>query len=143
VSQVGSYTFSYDCNGNMLTRTGSGRTYNQTWEGENRLTGISSAGTATFAYDGDGNRVKATVSGVTTVYVGNYFEHSGTVAKTYMYAGSQRVALRQGGTVYFLLGDHLGSTAVTANGSGRLHAELRFKPYGKRPLRFGKNLVTR
>jgi hypothetical protein len=132
VSQVGSYTFSYDCNGNMLTRTESGGTYNQTWDFENRLTGVAGTGTATFVYDGDGNRVKATVAGVTTAYVGNHFEQSGTVTKTYIYAGTQRVALRDGSTLYFLLGDHLGSTAVTANSStGALVAELRYKPWGE------------
>jgi len=60
------YTFAYDCNGNMTTRSESGATYNQTWDQENRLTGLSGSGTATFVYDGDGNRVKATVNGVTT-----------------------------------------------------------------------------
>jgi hypothetical protein len=34
------------------------------------------------------------------------------------------------GTVSFLLGDHLGSTAITANSSGNKVAELRYKPWG-------------
>ena len=29
------------------------------------------------------------------------------------------------GTVYWLLGDHLGSTAITANSNGTLYAEQR------------------
>jgi len=45
----------------------------------------------------------------------------------YYYASSQRVAMRQSnpGTVYYLLGDHLGSTSLTANSSGSKVAELR------------------
>jgi len=82
-------------------------------------------------YDGDGNRVKATVNGVTTVYVGAYYELRGSTTKKYYHAGSQRVALRDGSTVYFLLGDHLGSTSITANSSGGLSAELRYKPWGE------------
>ena len=39
--------------------------------------------------------------------------------------------MRQGSTVYFLLGDHLGSTSITANSSGGLYAELRYKPWGE------------
>ena len=49
----------------------------------------------------------------------------------YYYADSQRVAMRKGSsTLYFLLGDHLGSTSVTANSSGSKVAELRYNPWG-------------
>jgi len=42
------------------------------------------------------------------------------------------MAMRQGSsTVYYLLGDHLGSTSVTANNSGARVAELRYKPWGE------------
>ena len=34
----------------------------------------SGAATASFVYDGDGNRVQGTVNGVTTSYIGDYFE---------------------------------------------------------------------
>ncbi|NUQ36893.1 MAG: RHS repeat-associated core domain-containing protein, partial [Caldilineales bacterium] len=42
-----------------------------------------------------------------------------------------RVAERVGGTLYWLLTDHLGSTAVTTNASGGNVAELRYYAYGK------------
>jgi RHS repeat-associated protein len=52
--------------------------------------------------------------------------------KVYYYAGGERVAMRVGGsTVYWLLGDHLGSTAVTVETSGTLVAELRYKAWGE------------
>lgn len=44
----------------------------------------------------------------------------------YFYAGTQRVAMKKGSTVYFLLGDHLGSTAQTTNSSGTKVGELRY-----------------
>jgi hypothetical protein len=89
----------------------------QAWDVENRLTSVSGGASATFVYDGDAlrDRVKGTVGGVTTYYVGNYYEYSNSVATSYYYAGSTRVAMKQGSTVYYLLSDHLGSTAVTAN----------------------------
>ncbi len=68
------------------------------------------------------------LNGVTTYYVGAHFEWTGSASTMvkYYYAGSQRVAMRQGSsTLYFLLGDHLGSTAITANSSGSKVTELR------------------
>ncbi len=66
---------------------------------------------------------------MTTYYVGAHFEWTGSASTMikYDYAGSQRVAMRKGnpGTLSFLLGDHLGSTSVTANSSGSKVAELR------------------
>ena len=46
-------------------------------------------------YDGDGNRVKGTVGGVTTAYIGNYYEWNGTAAQKTYYAGSTRVAVQE------------------------------------------------
>ena len=50
--------------------------------------------------------------------IGNTFEWTGNTSTMvkYYYAGGQRVAMRKGSsTVYYLLGDHLGSTAITAD----------------------------
>jgi len=80
----------------------------------------------------DGNRVKSVLNGVTTYYVGNYFEWRSTTSNMtrYYYAGGQRVALRNGTILRFLLGDHLGSTAVTATSTGAKYAEQRYYPWG-------------
>jgi RHS repeat-associated protein len=131
VSGAGTYTFGYDCNGNMLTRNDSTGNFSQYWDKENRLITVTGSATGYFVYDGDGNRVKATLNGVTTAYVGNYYEQSGSVTTTYYYAGGARIAMRQGSSVSYLLGDHLGSTSITANSSGGLSAEQRYKPWGE------------
>ena len=91
---------------------------------------MSGATTADFVYNGDGERVKGTVNGVTTAYVGNYFEWTGGAMVKYYYAGGQRVAMKQGGVVRFLLGDHLGSTTITATDTGGFYSELRYKAWG-------------
>ncbi len=73
------------------------------------------------------------MGGVTTYYVGNYYEWTGSMTSMvkYYYAGGQRVAMRQGSsTLYFLLGDHLGSTSLTANSNGTLYTEQRYYPWG-------------
>jgi RHS repeat-associated protein len=77
--------------------------------------------------------VKSVINGVTTIYIGDYFEWSGSTStmKRYYYAGGERVAMRSGSTLYFLLGDHLGSTSVTATSSGSLHSRQLYKPWGE------------
>ena len=102
------------------------------YDAENRLTSISGSGiNASYVYDGDGNRVKATVGSVTTVYIGNIYERdNGTTVRKYYYAGAVRVAMRTGGQTYYLLNDHLTSTAITTNASGARLTELRYYAYG-------------
>jgi YD repeat-containing protein len=123
----------YDANGNQTKRIVGSDTYDQIWDNENRLTQVKKNGSvvATFVYDGNGNRVKATVNGTTTIYVGNYYEKTGSAIRKYYYFAGQRVAMRDGSTVYYLVTDHLSSTSKTLTSSGGVFAELRYKPYGE------------
>jgi RHS repeat-associated protein len=52
------------------------------------------------------------------------------VTKYYTFNG-QRVAMRQGDEVYYLHGDHLGSTSLTTDASGAVVSEVRYHPYGE------------
>jgi len=69
---------------------------------------------ASFNYDGDGKRVKSvettSVGTTTTYFVGGHYELTGAESTKYYFAGSTRIAMRKGTTLYYLLGDHLGST---------------------------------
>ncbi|MGI6379490.1 MAG: RHS repeat-associated core domain-containing protein [Anaerolineae bacterium] len=113
------YAAEYDGNGNMASRATEAGAQVLTWDAENRLVGYqSSVSSASYAYDGDGVRVRTVLTdsgGVTTtVHIGGTYEWvNGSAARSYYYQGSQRVALREGGELYFLLGDHLGSTSVS------------------------------
>jgi len=105
------------------------------YDQENRLMAVSGNRTASYAYDGDGNLVKAVDSSnlITTTVVGPHYEVRNGTPRKYYYAGSVRVAMRDNGTLYWLLTDHLGSTSLTLDSSGnRLdpNAELRYMPYG-------------
>ena len=129
----------YDQNGNATKRINASQTITLTYDAENRLTGMAGGVTSSYVYDGDGARVKETSGGTTTVYVGAYFEWTGSTAtmKSYYYAGGTRVAMRTGtasaGTINYLLGDHLGSTSLTLDSAGNrlnTNTELRYYPYG-------------
>jgi hypothetical protein len=64
-----------------------------------------------------------------TYFVGNYYEvseGSGSAVTKYYYAGSQRIGMRVNGTLYYRLGDHLGSTSLTTNASGQIVSEQRY-----------------
>ena len=59
-------TYTYDNNGNMITKSGAGGNFTFTYDYENRLTGISGAATASYTYDYMGRRSSKNVGGVTT-----------------------------------------------------------------------------
>ena len=138
-------SYSYDANGNQTSRTVGGN-YTLGYDAENRMTGMTvGSGNASFVYDGDGNRVQGTVSGVTTAYIGNYFEWVSSTSnmKKYYYAGSTRVAMRTGSsTLNYLMGDHLGSTATTTDSSGVKSAEVRYYPWGTERYTSGTTPTT-
>ena len=142
VTTAGANSYAYDFNGNMITRTVGSTTYVQSYDAENRLVSVT-GGTvpATFVYDGDNNRVRGTIGNVVTVYVGNLYEVRNGMVKKYYYAGNQRVAMRDSGTLYWLLGDHLGSTAYTINGTTEV-AEVRHRPWGQNRFVFGTTPTT-
>ncbi len=62
--------------------------------------------------------------------------------KKYYDAGGQRVAMREAETLSFLLTDHLGSTAVTANSSGGESGKLLYKPWGETRYSSGSTPTT-
>jgi hypothetical protein len=137
----------------MTTRVISGQeTSTLTYDAENRLVSVSGAATASFVYDGDNQRVKGTVGGVTTYYAGKHYEVAGGVVKKYYYAGNQRVAMRDGGALYPLLGDRAppgrGSTAYTLSpsaGSGQAPSEIgkvRSKAFGATRFTSGATPTT-
>ncbi len=150
---MGTDTFTYDANGNQITRSVGGNSYTLSYDAENRLVGVSGYVTASFVYDGDGNRVKGTIGGVTSVYIGSYFEWTGSTSsmKKYYYAGSTRVAMRTGSsTLNFLLGDHpsqslgtgLGSQSITTDNNGLNPKEIRYYPWGTERYTSGTTPTT-
>jgi RHS repeat-associated protein len=136
---VDGQTYEYDANGNQTQRLVGSDTYEQSWDVENRLTEVKKNGNtvATFTYDGNGVRVKKVEGGETTVHIGNHYEKNLTTGRIvkYYYFGGQRVAMRDkpvgSNVVYWIHGDHLGSTSLMTNASGAKYGDaLRYYPYG-------------
>lgn len=97
VIEVGADAYTYDANGNMVTRTESGRTYNQAWNALNKLQSVTwqaegAPCNAEFVYDGDGNRLLKvdhmlnqfdpdTPVEMVTVYIGAIYEQQVNTSK--------------------------------------------------------------
>jgi len=66
-------------------------------------------------------------------YIGNYLEWTGATdtMKTYYYAGATRAAMREGSSLYYLLGDHLGSTSLVTDPGGVILSAARYDPWGE------------
>ena len=70
----------------------------------------------------------------TTVYIGNHYEKNistGEVTKYYFFNG-KAVTMRNNAGLFWLSGDHLGSTSLMTSGSGDVIGEARYKPYGEK-----------
>ncbi len=65
------------------------------------------------------------------------------VRSRYYYAGSTRVAMRTGSsTLNYLLGDHLGSQAITTDSNGNRTGEIRYNPWGTERYSSGTTPTT-
>jgi len=138
VSTTAGFRAAYDPNGNMVLRVEvSGTqhiTYTQEYNTENRLAVVTNTVTGQvtrFGYDGDGNRLLRIGPEGATVYIGDYYEKRGSVVTKYYYAAGQRVAMRVGGALYFLHGDHLGSATLTTGAGGNWMGEARYISTGR------------
>ena len=83
VTQAGSNTYTYDQNGNMISRTVGGVVWTYAYNAENQLTAVRKNNQLVneYGYDGDGKRVWAKDcegylpdSPKMTIYIGNYYE---------------------------------------------------------------------
>jgi RHS repeat-associated protein len=64
-----------------------------------------------------------------------------TTERKYYSAGSKRIAMRVNGTLTWLLGDHLGSTSVTAQADGTFQSEMRYTAFGETRSSSGPTLT--
>jgi RHS repeat-associated protein len=137
--RTSSAVYTDDAVGNLtgrLSETGVAQTLK--WNHENRLVEVKSSNllTETYGYDEAGQRVKRTTvakvgaSNVTTTtyYIGAGQEVQNGVPVRYYSLGGNTLGVRQGASVSWLYGDHLGSTSAS---SGAAATSERYYAYGK------------
>ena len=144
-NQLTSYpgvTYTYDNNGNTLTKVASAGTTSYSWDFENRLTSVTSpasGGTVNFKYDPFGRRVqKVSSTGTTThVYDGaNVLEEvdsSGNVLARYVQNSGvdEPLAETRNSTTSYYEADSIGSITSLSNSSGTLANTYTYDSYGR------------
>ncbi|MEO6888751.1 MAG: RHS repeat-associated core domain-containing protein [Ktedonobacteraceae bacterium] len=146
----------YDSMGNMTCRnidptsghtcgttpTGAQMTYDTEGRLANWTAPSGTTSSISYLYDNAGNRVlqhqSTTTGGTTTTTDTVTFDSftetvitGGTTLTTQFYTvGGQRVAMKQGNALYYLLGDILGSVSVVLKDDGTFQASQLFAPYG-------------
>ncbi len=134
-------TFTYDGNGNTLTKVDSTGTTQYAWDFENRLTSVvlpGTAGTVTFKYDPFGRRVqKSSATGtVNYLYDGSNsaeeVDSSGTLLARYAQGAGIDEALAEvrGGTSGFYEQDGLGSVTSLSGSASALADTYTYNSFG-------------
>jgi RHS repeat-associated protein len=137
-TQAGSESFTYDHNGNLVSRNGNGTTTYE-YNYENQLTRVTSPeGTWDYTYDALGNRVVVDNNGTITRYAvdpfglgmiaAEYYEN-GTVKSKYVY-GLGLVAKTTGNDVYYYDFNPTGHTSEITNKMGSVVNRYQYTPFG-------------
>jgi RHS repeat-associated protein len=139
-------TYTYDNNGNTLTKVTSAGTTTYGWDYENRLTSVTlpgTGGTLAFKYDGLGRRIqKAFTQGSTTTTTNYLYDQNNAVADVDQngnvlarYAATQNIdeplaELRSSTTSYYSQ-DGLGSVTSLTTSAGVLGNTYTYDSFGK------------
>ena len=146
-SQTG-VTYTYDNNGNQLTKVAGRNTTSYAWDIENRLTSVTlpgKGGTVTLKYDPFGRRIYKSSSSGTSIYTydgDNLIEEtnsSGTAVARYSQAlniDEPLAMLRSSATSYYDA-DGLGSVTSLSNSAGALAQTYTFDSFGKQTASSG------
>ncbi|MCI0618997.1 hypothetical protein L0244_38990, partial [bacterium] len=130
------YSYTYDNNGNTLTKNGPEGTYNHTWSKDNQLTNISGPNvTGTNSYDYKGRRSsKNSGSGATTMIYEdqNMVAERGTLSADFLFGPGidEPLAMVRNTTHYFFVADALGSVGLTNDSSGTVQNSYVFDGWG-------------
>ncbi len=135
-------TFSYDQNGNTLSKTAAD-TWAYQYDYDDQLTQVQFNGqfVGQYVYDGDGRRVQKTEldsmqNSQTTVYVYNgidavYEKNTDTgIDALLIYGPTGLMARKVEDAVYYFHTDHLGSTRLTTDETGSVVTAVDYQPFG-------------
>ncbi|MBU7028113.1 MAG: exo-alpha-sialidase [Theionarchaea archaeon] len=137
-------TFTYDENGNTLTKTDGTNIWAYTYDTKNQLTQVekNQQVISQYLYDGDGRRITKTewieslqeYQTIIYVYSGSnvIYEKNVTANQeaTYVYGPTGRLAKSVSGLQDYYHTDHLGSTRLVTNENGTILTETGYEPFG-------------
>ena len=143
-----STNYTYDSNGNTLTKVVGSNTTSYAWDFENRLASVTlpgSGGTVSFKYDPFGRRIYKSSSSGTSVYA---YDGDNLVEETNVTGGvvarysqglniDEPLAMLRAGATSFYNADGLGTITALANGAGALAQTYTFDSFGKQTASSG------
>ena len=140
-SSTASAVYSYDANGNLLTKnvtTGGTVHWVYTWDVAGNLVKASNDNgvQGAYAYDANG-RLVGSKEGTTTTfyaYLGTetlYQSIVGSSSTDYVFADGIRIGRVSGGTVSYYHSDSLGSTRLVTSSSGSVIFADNYQPFGQ------------
>jgi len=130
--------FTYDENGNLISKTDATGTTTYTYDARNRLIAMNGPGvTATFTYDALGRRNSKTVNGVSSQSLHDGADivqevSGGAVGATYLRGlNVDEPFVRQSSGAEYYHTDALGSVLALSNSSGVTATSYTYEPFGK------------
>lgn len=142
---AGTFTSSYDDNGNLASRSGVSTT-SYVYDTENRLrSAATSSGIVSYNYDTDGMRVSKTAGGITTTYLVDKLsgegqvlvEKVGATAATYTFGHQLISQSRPDEGVHIYLADGQLSTRQLTDMNGSVSDRYTYEAYGTQSLGMG------
>jgi RHS repeat-associated protein len=142
LSSTPNATYTYDNNGNTLTKVAGSNTTSYAWDFENRLSSVTlpgSGGTVTFKYDPFGRRIYKSSSSGTSIYAydgDNLIEETNSGgAAVARYTQTENIdeplAMLRSSTTSYYEPDALGSITSLSNSAGTLAQTYTFDSFGK------------
>jgi RHS repeat-associated protein len=141
-------TFTFDPDGNLISKVKGGKTFTYGYDALNRLVTVSDGATATaYTYDGYGSRLGKTYGGLQVNYLRDgrdiycTYDGSGTVLSYNVHAGGLLYSLDGSGSLKVYHGDERGSVAAITDGSQNVIQSYLYDPHG-RVLKAGSSLAN-
>ena len=140
--------YTYDNDGNLVTKVNSAGTTQYFWDYENRMTSVTlpgSGGTVSFKYDPFGRRIYKSSSSATSVYAydgDNLIEEtnsSGTAVARYSQGLNidEPLAMLRSATTSYYQADGLGTITSLSSGAGALAQTYTFDSFGNQTASSG------